>query len=133
MGTMSNFEAMVTKKHDLELEDKKEKMIQGVVSRMQKKLAEPEPELLVDDLNDDDVDDDDIEDDFVDMPSTPAMKNVASKPKNWSRKNANVREDDLTDIGNATLVVDDSPVRLEPVNASSVDPVPKATADPARN
>ena len=68
MGTMSNFEAMVTKKHDLELKDKKEKMIQGVVSKMQKKLAESEPELLVDDL---DGDVDDLGDD-VDMPLTPS-------------------------------------------------------------
>ena len=125
MGTMSNFEAMVTKKHDLELKDKKEKMIQGVVSKMQKKLAESEPELLVDDL---DGDVDDLGDD-VDMPLTPSMgsaKVADIPPKGWFSNNAKVSEEDLTEV-------DDAPVRLDPGNASSVDPVPKVSAQPVRN
>ena len=128
MGTMSNFEAMVTKKHDLELKEKKEKMIQGVVSKMQKKLAEPEPKLLVDDL-DGDISD---SEDFVDMALTPSMGSTAAAeipPKGWLGKNASVREEDSTDSGKATEL-DDAPVRLEPVHAPSVDPVPKASELP---
>lgn len=56
MGTMSNFEEMVTKKHDLEFADRKEKIIQNVVAKIQKKLKEPEiaeSEPMLEGLDDD--------------------------------------------------------------------------------
>ena len=42
MDTMSNFEQMVTKKHDLEFADKKEKIIQSVLEKVKQKMREPE-------------------------------------------------------------------------------------------
>jgi len=70
MGTMSNFEEMVTKKHDLEFADRKEKIIQNVVAKIQKKLKEPEiaeSEPMLEGLDDDEGDA------IVDMPSTPSL------------------------------------------------------------